>query len=139
MTWWKDLLGVVPSVTSGVTTYFSRKHELALKKIEFAGRIEEAKAEGMIALLRDRQAADVDWEKLSIQNSGWKDEWFTIALTLMVVAIFLPWTQETVIRGFGALEATPTWFQVSFLVAVGSAFGVRVFGNFLDMVKGKAK
>lgn len=137
MSWWKEVLGVVPTIAKGVSDYFGKRQEIALKKLELEGRIEEAKAEGMINLLRDRQNADIDWEKLSIQNSGWKDEWFTVTLTVMVISIFIPPLQPTVMQGFAALELTPTWFQVSFLVAVGSAFGVRVFGSFLDMVKGK--
>jgi len=135
VSWWVVLKGLIPNLVTQAGEIFKRRHELKLKKIDVAGRIEEAKAEGMIAMLSQRQTADIDWESMSIQNSGWRDEYMTLFLTTIVGACFVPSLQPTVVAGFDTLtNGTPVWFQISFLIVVGSAFGVRVFTNFREAI-----
>jgi hypothetical protein len=115
------------------------KHEGKLTKIEAQAEIEKARAQGAIQRLAERQRADIDWELMSIKNSGWKDEYLTVLITASLVLVFLPWTQPYVIDGFRALEATPFWYQMAILIVIGSAFGVRVFDNFKRVLaKGKS-
>lgn len=114
-----------------------KKHEADLKKIEVAGRVEVAEAEARIAALHRRAEADITWEEMSIQNSGWKDEGWTLLFWGMLIALFVPWSQPHVIEGFAALDDLPKYVQVFLSVAIGSAFGVRVFDNFVNIFRTK--
>jgi hypothetical protein len=134
VSWWKPLVDLLPTTVNQVGEVFKRKHEVKLKKIESQARIEEAKAEGLINMLRDRQNADINWEQMSIQNSGWKDEYLTLFTTGLVAMCFIPWTQPFVKEGFTVLQDyTPFWFQTTYLVVVGSAFGVRAWKSFTEV------
>lgn len=110
------------------------KHRGEVKKIEREGEIKlktlsiEKQAEAI-----NRQDDNVQaWELASIKNSGWKDEFFTLVLALPAVLCFIPGMADVVSDGFKALQQTPTWYQVCLLVAVGSAFGVKIFTSFKE-------
>lgn len=105
-------------------------------KLESDTRIETARTDSIIKRLETGQKADIKWENLSIQNAGWKDEFWTLVLAIPAILCFFPWGAELVAEGFKALTLTPTWYQTIFAVAVGSAFGVRTFTNFTKLMKG---
>lgn len=134
----KKLFGIdsVGKVVESVGEYLGRRHELKLRKLDNEARVEEARVTAYIDALTKRADADIKWEHLSIQNSGWKDEYLTLFITGLVAACFVPPLQPYVDAGFDTLtNETPLWFQVSFLIVVGSAFGVRVFDNFKRLLK----
>ena len=131
------LLPIVTSIFSIGSDWLKGRKEL--KAVELEGKIalSKAKTEATIALMANKQAADVAWENLSITNSGWKDEWFTILLSIPMVMCFVPGLDVYVEAGFNALNAsTPEWYQWAFLVAVGSSFGVRKLTDFMSLRKG---
>lgn len=135
MKWWSDLAG---AIVGGIKDWATARQQAKARKAESEARIEEAKTNAMIAMWGKQADAEVEWEKLSIQNSGWKDEYLTIYLTAIVGACFVPGLQDYVKVGFEFLAtATPLWFQTSFLIVIGSAFGVRTFGRFMDVVQAK--
>lgn len=136
MNWWQQLLNVIPAAVNQVGAYFQRRHEVSLKKLESQARIDEARTTATVQAYLARTTADITWEQLSIQNSGWRDEYMTIFLTAIVAMCFVPGLQGYVDRGFFYLNNTPQWFQASFLIVVGSAFGVRAFGGFMDVIRG---
>lgn len=127
---------VVKGIASPVTEWV--KHRGEIKKLEREGEIKlktlsiEKQAEAISKQEDNVQA----WELASIKNSGWKDEYLTLVLTLPAILCFIPGMAEIVAAGFKALQQTPTWYQVCLLVAVGSAFGVKVFTNFKAALKG---
>jgi hypothetical protein len=125
---------ILPGILGGIKDYFSRKHELKMKTLDVKFKLTEAKVNAEIRLQERRQDADIDWEKISIQNSGWKDEYFTIFLSAIMCLVFIPNTQPVMIEGFQALELyTPWWLSTAFLGAVGSAFGIRVWTSFSNL------
>ena len=131
------LIPIVTSIFSIGADWLKGRKEL--KAVELEGKIalSKAKTEATIALMANKQAADVAWENLSITNSGWKDEWFTILLSIPMVMCFIPGLDVYVEAGFNALNAsTPEWYQWAFLVAVGSSFGVRKLTDFMSLRKG---
>jgi len=69
------------------------------------------------------------WEGKSIDNSGWKDEFWTIVLSIPLIGVFFPGWVDVFIAGFEALERTPEWYRWAVAVAIGSAFGVRKFAE----------
>ena len=92
------------------------------------GKIETTRAvtQANIRLAATTQEIDSDWNKASIANSGWKDEWFVILLSIPMVLCFLPGGADIVADGFTALRVnTPEWYQYAFLVAVASSFGFK--------------
>jgi len=106
-------------------------------KLDTELRLNEAKTEAMIQRMQTQQAADISWENLSIQNNGWRDEWFTLLLSVPVVLCFIPGGDVYVQAGFEALDtSTPDWFQYSFLVAVASSFGYRKLADFMKLRNG---
>ena len=120
-------------VTQPLKDYGERKK----LKLESDKRIAEAVTVSKIKRLETGQQGDIAWENLSIQNSSWKDEFWTIVLGIPAVLCFTPWGAPLVAAGFEALALTPGWYQTLFSVAVGSAFGVRTFTNFKSLMKGE--
>ena len=105
-------------------------------RIESDLRINEAKTEAKIERLKTGQQADIAWENTSITQSGWKDEWFTVVLSIPAILCFIPGMAEYVQAGFNALRDTPEWYQWAFLVAIGSSFGYRKIADFMALKKG---
>lgn len=110
-----------------------------LKKTKLDGQIvlAQAKTVAMVSRMEKQQTADIAWEELSIENSGWKDEWFTILLSIPMILCFIPGGAPYVFDGFTALkQSTPEWYQYAFLVAVASSFGVKKLTDFMSLRKG---
>jgi hypothetical protein len=94
------------------------------------GRIERQKVqlETDLAIERKRVEADVDWEALMAQGSqtSWKDEWWTILLSVPLVVVFIPGGAVYVREGFMVLkESVPEWYMYAVSVAIAASFGVR--------------
>ena len=130
---WTILGSLVSPLTNIITGWQARKQA----KLESDLKINEAKTEANIEKIRTGQHADISWENTSIANSGWKDEWFTIVLSIPAILCFVPGLAQYVMQGFKALAETPSWYQWAFLVAVGSSFGYRKIADFMSLKKGK--
>lgn len=133
-------LAFLSPVTDLIGGWLNRRHELKLAKhnaklveIEAEADIKVAKANAVIENASKRLDADINWELMSIRNSGWKDEYLTVLITASLLMVFLPWTQPYMFDGFTALAAAPVWYQSTVIVVVGSAFGVRVWTNFTQV------
>lgn len=132
-------LGLGALLSEGVKAtvgWFQRKQEMKYQKMESNQRIEEAKVEAKIRRLNNAQSGDIAWENLSIEQSGWKDEWFTIILSIPMIMCFVPGCVPYVERGFEALAKTPDWYRWCLFIAVGSAFGIRKIADFMSWKKG---
>jgi hypothetical protein len=60
-----------------------------------------------------------------IQNSGWKDEWFTILFSVPLVIAFFPGLVPYLVAGFQALEQMPVWYKAYLGAAVTASFGLK--------------
>ena len=98
--------------------------------------MKQSHSEGMIKRLETGQAADIAWEQTSINNSGWKDEWFTILLSIPAILCFIPGMADFVMAGFRALDFCPEWYKWAFSIAVASSFGFRKFADVMSLKKG---
>jgi hypothetical protein len=134
----KTVLGTaIKPVTTIVEGWQARKTQ----KLEGDILIAKAQVEAKINRLATGQKADIAWENLSITNSGWKDEWFTLLLSIPAVLTFMPemWGvdfREIVREGFLALKECPDWYNWMLGIAVGSAFGYRRIADFMSRKKG---
>jgi len=126
------ITGLFKPISDLVTGWQKRQQA----KLESDLRINEAKTQGMEARLRTGQEADIAWENTSITNSGWKDEWFTVVLSIPAIMCFIPSMAKYVSDGFDALKGTPERYQWAFLVAVASSFGYKKIADFMALKKG---
>ncbi len=110
-----------------VVDYFKErrrlKYELKLKKLEGEIRKEEAKAEREIKFLQ----SDHQWELEQIRNSGWKDEWVLLLLSIPMILSFIPATVVYVQMGFAALMLMPEWYMWLTIMIFAATYGIRVW------------
>ena len=104
------------------------------------GRVNKAKAETEVKVARARAEAKVYEteatssmlmeQNLTGQMAGsWKDEFWTLIFGGILLACFLPFSQEYVKEGFIFLDQhTPNWFHNMLYIVIGSSFGYR-FGK----------
>ena len=69
-----------------------------------------------------------EWEKVQAESGihSWKDEFWTIILSIPAIGCFVPGGAEVMIEGFNALELMPEFYQYWLGVAVLTAFGIRI-------------
>lgn len=99
------------------------KHQRELAKLEGKIAYEEAK----IRRAENSEGRDHEWELESIRNSGWKDEWVLILLSVPLVLVFIPATQSTVMVGFETLQQTPEWYRWLTMSIFAAIYGIRLW------------
>jgi hypothetical protein len=130
------LLGPVSELAKTIVGGFidsaKAKRKLKAAKQETELKIEYAKA-----------TADINWDSqamLNAQNS-WKDEWFTILLSIPAILCFIKFSffdgPGIVADGFAALSGAPEWYLGAFGLAVAASFGMRSYAKkMIGKVKG---
>lgn len=95
-------------------------------------KIKAAKAEAEAKVIVSSSENLADWEKIQASNAGdsWKDEFFSLVLSVPLILSFVPPIVPYVSQGFEALSATPEWYQYLLGAAILSSFGIRV-GKFI--------
>lgn len=125
----KALLG--KGLVEPVATYWTRRQELKQAKFEARLKFETAKGERQARLIEQGLVADATWEIEQIKNSGWKDEYVLIILSIPSILSFVRtrWFDgaEIVARGFESLTATPQWYQWLILMIFSATYGIRVW------------
>lgn len=108
------------------------KQEVVLEQMR--GKVAYEKAKTIRA--ENSEGRDHEWELLSIKNSGWKDEWVLIIMSIPMVFVFIPFTQDTIMKGFVALGETPLWYRTTVMTIYLATFGIRLWRR--DMNKSGA-
>lgn len=106
------------------------KADIELEKLRGKAAYEAAKT----ARAEASEGRDHEWELESIRNSGWKDEWVLIILSIPMILSFVPYTQPYVVEGFVALEGTPLWYRTIVASIYLATFGLRLWRR--DVNKG---
>lgn len=99
------------------------EQEVELEKLRGKAAYEAAKTRRA----EQSEGHDHEWELESIRNSGWKDEWVLLVLSIPMILVFIPYTQETVRLGFAALETTPLWYRIMLATIYLATFGIRMW------------
>lgn len=99
------------------------KHRLALARIEGEVSAERAWAEWRTKNID----ADAAWEQASILNSGWKDEYVLLLLSIPYVLVFVPPMSQYVLSGFEVLDQTPEWYRWLTLMIFAATYGIRLW------------
>lgn len=100
------------------------------KMVKAQGKIdiEKAVVDGKIKRIQSQIDGDIEYDlKIADQMSkSWKDEFFTLLLSIPFIMCFIPGLQEYVAQGFTYLkENTPEWYQWAFLGAIVASFGLK--------------
>lgn len=94
--------------------------------------IKRAMAEAEIARAHKVASAEIDWdiEWARQAKSSWADEFFTVVLTVPLLAAM--WWPDRVRTMFENLEVVPIWWISAWSVAVSAAFGYRKLVNLIS-------
>ena len=118
------IVGTLPEI---VVDYYKEKkqleNQLQLEKLKGKIAYEAAKTQRAEA----SEGRDHDWEIEQIRNSGWKDEWVLVLLSIPLVTCFIPYTQEATLEGFNTLALTPDWYQWLIMAIFTAIYGIRLW------------
>lgn len=110
-------------VVDAVSARSERKHQEKVRAIE----LEEVKHKTKLEMAVRGQEMDNSWELEQIRNSGWKDEFVLILLSIPLILCFHPETVMYVELGFAALDKTPDWYQWLILAVFAAIYGIRIW------------
>lgn len=97
-------------------------------------QLKQATTEAQSRIIEKSVDHENKWEEImaSGTETSWKDEYWTIVLSMPMWMCFIPWLQPYVISGFEALSKTPEWYQYLMLTAVLAAFGLRGLAKWVN-------
>ena len=130
------VFGLIKGFISPVTGLLQGWQKRKAVKLDSDVKIAEARTTSIINRLTTKQEGDISWQNLSIDKSGWKDEFFTIVLSIPAILAFIPGMVVYVQDGFAALQLCPDWYRWMLGIAVGSAFGYKRIADFMSLKKG---
>ena len=61
---------------------------------------------------------------------SWKDEYWTIILSIPMILCFFPDMVPHIKAGFAALKGMPDWYQNVLMLSISASFGYRGFETF---------
>ena len=109
---------------------------LGLGKVYLEGKtqLKQATIEAQARIIEKSVDHENKWEEImaSSSDTSWKDEYWTMILSMPMVMCFIPGLQAYVISGFEALDKTPEWYQYLMLTAVLAAFGLRGLAKWIN-------
>lgn len=96
------------------------------------GKQDEAKAKQELRL-RHLQTTE-NWESLQAQGSqtSFKDEWFTIILSIPMIGAFIPDAVPYIERGFEVLNTMPDYYKAFLGAAIAASFGIKALSKWGD-------
>jgi hypothetical protein len=122
------ITNLITPVTNVVGTVLKNRGEMA-----------QAKHQAKMQVIQN----EADWESKMADASAnsWKDEWFTVLLSIPLLAI--GWgiviDDTTIIQrvssGFQALENLPDWYSYLLFLAVSASFGVKGVDKIMGLKK----
>ena len=110
-------------VVDAVSARGERKHTEKVRALE----LDHAKHKIKLDSISRGQEIDNNWELEQIKNSGWKDEFVLLLISIPMVLSFIPATATYVENGFKALALTPDWYQWLILSIFAAVYGIRVW------------
>ena len=128
---------VLGTIVNSVADWWKRREETRAMEHQTAMDIKKAEALSVVRRLETQQQLDSEWEIEQIKQSGWKDEWVTILVSIPLVACFIPGAVGYVRDGFAVLETMPAWYQYSVLAVFAAALGFRKLTDFVSAIRSK--
>ena len=108
-----------------VASYFKEKQRLKseYKLAKLRAKVAGERAKEARAIAADTN--DHEWSLLQIQNSGWKDEFVLIIVSVPFILGFIPGMDKYVHAGFANLSNTPVWYQVMIVTIFFAIYGIK--------------
>lgn len=108
--------------------WLQHKREVAAAETASRIRIEEVRVKAAETRATEGALHEIRWETTMAEGTmaSWKDEFLTVILSIPLVSAMVGYP-EVAYRAFEAFKVAPEWYQLSFLVAVGASFGVRIW------------
>jgi hypothetical protein len=125
------MLDALARAGAAVVGYATRRLELRAAAREREAELRAAATQARAQAVREEGAALRAWEIAALAGAGWKDEYWTVALSLPAILCFIPGAAPYVAAGFAALETCPDWYLYLVGIAVTAAFGVRPAVDFV--------
>lgn len=117
------LKGLIPDALGFFKQKQKLKQEVKLEVLRGKAEYERQKT----TRAENSEGRDHEWELLSIKNSGWKDEWVLILMSIPMVMSFIPPMTQYVVAGFIALDGTPDWYQWLIMLIFTAIYGIRIW------------
>lgn len=114
MEWLTSLFkAVVSPVANTVTQINTNKAEVKKKQLDRVMKADDKLAE---------------WEAIQAENSkgSWKDEFWTLVLSIPLIFAFYPDAVPVIKAGFNVIAEMPTFYQYWLGIAVTSSFGIKI-------------
>jgi len=110
-----------------VAEYFKEKQKLKsdYKLAKLRAKVAGERAKEARAIQADTN--DHAWEILQIKNSGWKDEFVLLVISIPMIMSFIPGLSPYVQKGFTVLNTTPDYYQWLLLAVYAAIYGIRVW------------
>lgn len=125
MNWLKLILGAPFEALAGIIKQkqANKQQTIELEQVVHLARMQNAE---------NGRVAEVEWNKNSMANSSWRDEWITILLSAPLILIFGPDAiQAQIADGFMELQKLPAWYISGVGLMIGSAFGYQKYTNMI--------
>lgn len=91
----------------------------------FQNKREEKKAKHERKMQVIANTQEIDLLNTNNAGSSWKDEYWTLILSVPAIGAFVPKWVPTIQEGFIALDSMPDWYKISVLASIGASFGYR--------------
>lgn len=121
--------GVLATVAEGLIGTFTEKQKLKQEEAKW-----DAQEKRSLHMLREKRmeqghAAEVMYHKVHDPRGSWKDEYWTIILSIPAVFAFVPGAEEWIMNGFEVLDEMPAWYQAALAVAIAAAFATKKYAE----------
>ena len=106
---WNLLVGLITTYLGNRAEKTKAKHEREIKQI----------------------TGEQEWDISQSNNAGssWKDEWFTIVLSVPMIGAFVPSVVPYIEEGFRVLDSMPDYYKGFLGAAVAASFGIKALSN----------
>lgn len=120
------LTDILAGLTAPVVGFFQKRAEI--KAAADAQRLEIDSALQQKKLDQIQKAEDYEqaWNLAALANTSWKDEYWTIVLSIPFLGCFVPHLAPFVLLGFQTLKQTPMFYQYLLGTAVLAGFGLKM-------------
>ena len=108
---------ILSTLVSPVTNYFTKRDEnkTAIIKQQTQRIMNSDDAEAELTLILAEG-----------MRYSWKDEYWTVVLSIPAIAAFFPYAAPHIAAGFAVLETMPEFYRYWLGICVLTAFGLRV-------------
>lgn len=121
------MIGLITGIIGTAGSLFKSWQERKKIKAEGKIRLEQAKVDGRVKHLQSKIDYDAEYDIIAAKGMqhSWKDEYWTIVLSIPAILCFIPGLTEYVRAGFNVLSGCPIWYQTCLVGVIAASFGLK--------------